>query len=638
MKKIIPIFMILFLLTACQVNVSVKDENKSGENIIENEIDKGAEIMKNMSLEEKIEQMLIIDYSLVPYAKEGEQDATKLSDTAREIIENHNLGGVILFRDNTKGTAQTQELVSSFQVAATTSNKKYKIPLFMCIDQEGGRVTRLGTGTSLPGNMALGAINDYDTTKEYAQIIGSELKVLGLNMDFAPVLDVNNNPSNPVIGSRSFSSDPERVAKMGEAFIDGLHSENVVSTLKHFPGHGDTATDSHTGLPLIDKSYDEIKSMELIPFKAGIDKDADMIMTAHIVYPQIETTKYISKKTGEEITLPATLSKTILTDILRKDLGFEGVIVTDALNMGAIAEHFEANDVARLAINAGVDVLLMPVSLLNDDDVNGYINMVAELVRNGDIDEARIDESVARILKLKQKMGLLDDVSFELTEEMKANALSIVGSKANHDKELEIAKAAITLVKGEELLPIDKTEKVMFLLAYANDKNSVQYAIQKLKDDNVLDDSFNYELADFENKSFSDLKNKINDATVYVITSDTYKSANFDNNNEKSGWQGRFIDEAIKEIHKQNKKVIIVSCMLPYDVARYSEADGFICTYGDKAISELPIEYNGETATYGANIAAGIIKLFSGEEFKATLPVDIYKIDSDYNYTSELFN
>ena len=641
MNKIIFWLLTIVMLSSCNgKNLPANDSGEkainSGEVVIANdEKDRIDELIAQMTLEEKIEQMIILDYSGVPYGNEGNNDVTKVPNNVKEYISNNNYGGIILFRDNITGTEQVLRLISDFQVAATTNNVSRKIPLFVCVDQEGGRITRLATGTSMPGNMALGAINDKDVAKEYAAIIGKELYALGFNVDFAPVLDTNNNPSNPIIGVRSFSSDTSRVSKMGEGFIEGLHSEGIISTLKHFPGHGDTGTDSHTGLPMINKSYDDIKSLELIPFKAGIDSGADMIMTAHIVYPKIENTKYVSKKTGEEISLPATLSKTILTDILRKDLGFNGIIVTDALNMAAISEHFDKKDVVRLALNAGVDILLMPISLASGTkEVDNYVDMIVDLVNSGEISEDKINESVTRILKLKQEKGLLDKTDFEIADAKVKNALSIVGSKENHDKELEIAKKAITLVKGKDLLPLSKNGKVLILNAYANEKNNIEYAIQILKEQNIIDNQFTYQIDSYEKKSLNDIKGKIDSASIVIITADSYSRAYFDNNNEKNGWQGRFIDQAIKEIHSQNKKVVLVSCMLPYDVARYEDADVIICSYGEKAIPNLPIKYDGETPTFGQNMTAAIIKLFSNEEFNATLPVDVYKLDNNYNYTS----
>ena len=229
-----------------------------------------------------------------------------------------------------------------------------------------------------------------------AAIYGEELKLLGIHADYAPVLDVNNNPNNPVIGVRSFSDDPEVVSEYGAAFIRGLHGAGVISTLKHFPGHGNTGTDSHTGLPLIDSSYEALKAVELVPFQAAIDAGADMVMTAHIQYPQIETETYVSKSTGEEIFLPATMSRTILTDILRGDMGFEGVIVTDALDMAAISANFTDEDMILLPINAGVDMLMLPMvyDTVSFQRMQDMTDLAVQLVREGKISEDRIDASL----------------------------------------------------------------------------------------------------------------------------------------------------------------------------------------------------------------------------------------------------
>lgn len=237
----------------------------------------------------------------------------------------------------------------------------------------------------MPGNMALGAADDVNVTKEAASVIGQELAALGINADFAPDVDVNSNPANPIIGIRSFSDDADAVAKHGAAFVRALNDTGVISTLKHFPGHGDTDTDSHTGLPMIDKSYNELKANELVPFKACIEAGSQMIMTAHIQYPQIEKTTYKSVLTGEDIYLPATLSKTIITDILRGDMGYDGVVVTDAMNMDAVAKHFDKFDAAKLAIEAGVDILLMPVDTSSTEGINSldsYISTLTDMADN----------------------------------------------------------------------------------------------------------------------------------------------------------------------------------------------------------------------------------------------------------------
>ena len=243
----------------------------------------------------------------------------------------------------------------------------------LAIDQEGGIVYRLGSGTALPGNMAIGATNDPKLAKEAGQIIGRELSALGLNVDFAPVLDTNNNPQNPVIGLRSFSSDPNRVAYLGIPMMKGIQDYNVAVAAKHFPGHGDTAVDSHTGLPLVDKSLAELEKLELLPFKKAMDAGVDLLMTAHIQYPQIEKDQVVSKETGEKIYVPATLSDDILTGLVRKKYGYKGVIVSDAMGMDAIAKNFGEVEAVKMAIKAGVDLVLMPTTLRSKADLNARL-------------------------------------------------------------------------------------------------------------------------------------------------------------------------------------------------------------------------------------------------------------------------
>ncbi|MBQ1340243.1 MAG: beta-hexosaminidase, partial [Ruminococcus sp.] len=234
------------------------------------------QMVSEMTTEQKIEQMIML--SLRPWNENGKNThVTSLNDVHKKLIEEHNFVGICLFADNITSTTQTVALTSEIQQAAMNSDTG--IPMLISADQEGGSIYRLGTGTPTSGNMALGATGDPSLAYENASIIGSEIKALGINTDLAPVLDVNNNPSNPVINIRSFSSDPELVRKMGMEYINGLQSKGVITTSKHFPGHGDTATDSHTGLPLIDKSYDDLKKLELVPYTDAVSV-TDMIMTA----------------------------------------------------------------------------------------------------------------------------------------------------------------------------------------------------------------------------------------------------------------------------------------------------------------------------------------------------------------------
>src|SRR5690554_1180632 len=311
------------------------------------------ELMEDMTLRQKATQLLMPDFR--HWAQEGQSqvDFDVMNDEVAEILVEYDFGGVILFAQNVKETEQTTRLTDALQKAALDDNEGagHSIPLLITIDQEGGIVTRLGTGTALPGNMALGATGSKDHARSAGQIIGRELSALGINVNLAPVLDVNNNPRNPVIGLRSYSSNPELVAELGVETIKGLAEYGVAGAAKHFPGHGDTGVDSHYGLPSVDKSLEALKSMELIPFQAAMDEGIDMIMTAHMMFPQLDD-KY-----------PATLSHNILTGLVRDEMNYEGIVITDAMNMAAIADNFGEVDSTILAIEAGVDIVLMPTIL-----------------------------------------------------------------------------------------------------------------------------------------------------------------------------------------------------------------------------------------------------------------------------------
>ena len=264
-------------------------------NVYANEIVAQSEIdaiikekISKMTIEQKIGQMIQPDFRQWKTSEDTTvQDLTVLNDEVKAVIDKYDLGGVILFANNVKETAQTATLVHDLQ-EVVKNDESNNIPLLITVDQEGGIVTRLGTGTNLPGNMALGATRSSKYAYNAGSIIGSELNSLGINVNFAPVLDVNNNPANPVINVRSISSDPNLVGTLGSALIKGIQDQGVVATAKHFPGHGDTATDSHYGLPIVDKSLEELNKTELVPFKTAIEEGVDMIMTAHIGMPQIE--------------------------------------------------------------------------------------------------------------------------------------------------------------------------------------------------------------------------------------------------------------------------------------------------------------------------------------------------------------
>ncbi|MEV4887863.1 beta-N-acetylhexosaminidase [Nonomuraea sp. NPDC055795] len=345
-------------------------------------------LVKAMSREEKVGQLFMpVVYGTAADSVSGENQARFGAQTPAKVVAKYHLGGVILFPANVKSTAQVVRLANGLQAAAK------RVPLLIGTDQENGLVSRMSAlMTDLPSADRIGATGDTEFSRAVARATGDELKALGVNLDFAPVADVNLNPRNPVIGRRAFGDDPAKVAKMVGAAVKGFGEAGVASTAKHFPGHGDTATDSHTGLPVIKHTRAQWEKLDAPPFQAAIDAGVDAIMSAHIVMPKLDDS-------GD----PATLSKPILTGLLRDKLGFKGVISTDALNMGGVRKKYGDGEVAVRAVLAGADLLLMPA------DFPKAYNAVLGAVKSGRISEARLDASVTRLLTLRKNRGFLTE-------------------------------------------------------------------------------------------------------------------------------------------------------------------------------------------------------------------------------------
>ncbi|QGU96866.1 beta-N-acetylhexosaminidase [Clostridium bovifaecis] len=334
-----------------------------------------------MTLDEKIGQMVIVGI-----------EGYNLNNNTKSLIEKYKVGGIVLFGSNIQGSEQLLDLVNSLK----KENLKNKIPLFLSVDEEGGKITRMPKEFKrFPNNKAIGKINDMELSNNIGRTIGDEIKSFGFNMDFAPVLDINSNPKNPVIGSRSFGANPDVVSNLGIETMKGIQSENVIPVVKHFPGHGDTSVDSHIGLPTVNNDLNRLQSFELIPFAEAIEKSADAVMIAHILLPKIDKEN------------PSSMSKIIITDILRADLKFNGVVITDDMTMGAITKNYNISKAAIKSVEAGSDVILVCHGYENEIKV---INDLKDAVSKGEISEQRIDESVYRILKLKGKYNLNDNI------------------------------------------------------------------------------------------------------------------------------------------------------------------------------------------------------------------------------------
>ncbi|ANN14664.1 beta-N-acetylhexosaminidase [Amycolatopsis orientalis] len=392
--------------------------------------------LRGLSLEEKVGQLFV---TWVNGKSADEVNAKNKADfgvdTPAQVIEKYHLGGVIYFnndsRDNFDDPVQVAKLSNGLQRAAVRSGAR--IPLQIATDQEGGTVTRMGSpATELPNAMAISAGRDTAAAQEAARILGHELRAVGINQDFAPDADVNSNPANPVIGVRSFSGRPELASQFVAAQVKGFQdsgrrTETVSAAAKHFPGHGDAATDSHLELPRIDRSEASWRATDVPPFKAAIEAGIDSIMSAHIQFPSLDPS-------GE----PATLSKPILTGKLRGELGYRGVVVTDSLSMDAVREMHTDAEIPVLALKAGADQLLMPVNL------DLAINSVLDAVRKGELTERRLDESVLRILKLKLDRGILTSPFVD-----PAKVASKVGTPANLATAQGIADRSVTAIRND---------------------------------------------------------------------------------------------------------------------------------------------------------------------------------------------
>ena len=583
------------------------------------------EILNGMTTKEKVAQML-----MPAFREFNGADVTELNTQLKDLISKHGFAGVILFDENNKETEQTTKLIDSLQNANIQNADRPC--LFISVDQEGGTITRLAEGTQGPGNMAIGATGDSSNAYKIGEIIGQELYSMGYNVDFAPDMDVNSNPSNPVIGVRSFSDDPQFVTEYGKQFITGLKKQKIIPSLKHFPGHGDTETDSHTGLPRIEKTYDELKRNELIPFENCIKNGAEMIMTAHIQFPKIETDKYKSIKDGNEIELPATLSKKIITDILRKDLGYNGVVVTDAMNMQAVSDNFTKIDSAKLAINAGVDIILMPVTVTSEAEITeleNYISDIANLVDSGEISVENVNNSVLRILTLKENNGLLEKYNNTNLQAKIDQARKTVGTQENHHKEWQIASKSITLVKNNGMLPIQNNEKTTILVPYDNETLSGEYAIQRLKQDKIIPQNMDISVHSIRNKQINEIEEYIQDAKNVVLITEQYSEEAL------SGGKYTICDEIVEYVHKKGNKITCISCYLPYDVARLQKADALLIAYSARGMDEKPNFQNGTVKTYGVSIPCAIYTAFNQQTELGKLPVNIPKLDNKYKYTAE---
>ena len=348
------------------------------------EPDPFAEQLAAMTVEEKVGQLLI-----------GGFEGTEIGDQATRLVQEYQVGGLILYGRNIAGAGQLVTLTNGLKALNGDG-----IPLFLSIDQEGGGVDRMPPEVRrTPGAYCVGQTGSVPAAQSYGDVLAAECAAFGLNLDFAPVLDVWSNPGNTVIGQRAFSADARTVAGLGPAAARRMMDQGVIPAVKHFPGHGDTAVDSHVGLPVVDKSPEELEETELIPFRAaiqsaGTDGQVPAVMVAHILLTQLDPER------------PASLSPAVVTGLLREELGFAGAVLTDDLTMGAVTQSYGLGEAAVLAVEAGCDILLV---CHGPDSVPAVRTALLEAVASGRITAERLDESVYRILRLKTEYALTNE-------------------------------------------------------------------------------------------------------------------------------------------------------------------------------------------------------------------------------------
>ncbi|MCC6811968.1 MAG: beta-N-acetylhexosaminidase [Deltaproteobacteria bacterium] len=505
-----------------------------------------AQKIQQMSEDEKLAQLMVVGFS-----------GTSVNAEVDDLLARWKVGAIALFSRNVKSPEQVRRLTRGMRDVS-----KAVVAPFIAIDQEGGLVVRLKQGVSvLPGAMALGATRSRTLAYLAGRAVGADLRGLGISMNFAPVLDVNSNPANPVIGTRSLGERPELVAELGRWFIRGEDEAGIISVAKHFPGHGDTQLDSHYATPSLSIDLDRLRKLELVPFEQAIAFGLSAIMTAHIALPKV----------SEEPSLPATLSPRVLTGILRKDLGFDGLVITDGLEMRGIVEGEGIGRAAVKALNAGADMVMVLWSQKDREDV---FSAMKGAYLAGELSHERVDASLTRIFRVKHKAGLFDKTM---------SPESLAAQRVLHDQVAEeIAERSVTLVRDRTgLMPLygpGKRTRVLYLgpegqlaQSFMNDMIELMPSLPTKEQ---------------RQKHAIDAIARSAQATVIVAAA-----------------QNRYHVEVIRQVREALPSVpmAFVSLGSPYYLAQLPTVDAYLCAYGDLPSSQRALArvLHGERGTVG---------------------------------------
>ncbi len=496
-----------------------------------------------MSLPEQIGQILAVGFP-----------TTTPSPEIIDLIQHHHVGSIILFKRNIQSAEQVRALTHSLQMVARAAG--HRQPLLIMIDQENGMLRRFGeSATTFPGNMALGAIGSPEVAYEVALATGRELKALGITMNLAPVLDVNNNPANPVIGVRSFGEDPYAVARLGVAMVKGYRAAGVINNLKHFPGHGDTAVDSHLALPTIPYTLERLETLELIPFKEAIQAGADSVMIGHMYLPALTSGKME----------PASVSHAIITGLLRERLGFKGVIISDCLEMQAIVDTVGTARGSVLGLQAGLDLILVSHRY---DRQRASIAAVQAAVEDGTVSSATLRQAAERVLHFKAHTLSWDDLPA-------TDALSTIGCQAHMRLRDHVYELSTTLVRNEEaLLPLHLQAEQRLLLLLPQPTSSTQAIDEDLPGHTLLKSiQARHPLVNALTiapqpgaADYATILQAVNEAAVTLVVT---VNANLD------PYQG----ELMQRLLGSGRPVIGIAAYNPYDLLAFPALPTYLVTY-----------------------------------------------------------
>lgn len=558
MKKIIALF--VFTAIFSQLIFAQKIDKKGTEWV--------EQTLKGLTLRQKIGQMINV--------RVGGDFANFESDSfvkTRELVEKQGLGGFTVYRGSANSIASiTNEL-----------QRLAKIPLLFSADYERGLRMQMPTGTPFTTAMGLGATGDTDAAFRQGKIICEEMRAIGVHWFFGPVADLNNNPDNPVINIRSYGANPNKVGEMVAAISKGLQEKNCLSSLKHFPGHGDTATDSHIGLASINVDKKRLNSLELIPFKKGIEQGADSVMTGHLIVPQV---------TNDEI--PSTLNPKISTDLLRKELNFKGIIVTDGMEMGAIVKNYSEEKSVVMAVQAGADVILLPLDAIR------AIDWIEAAVKRGELTEERINESVRKILEAKYRLGLTENRLVDL-----AKVNQIIEKPENVREANAIAEKSITLLRNDKnLLPLssEKAAKTLYIVVAADDDPIEGSAfIPEIKKRVPTAKTYRVDLRS-TSAEYEKILNEAKDFDAVVLAVNVKRAAG-----KGTVALPDMQTDFVKKMIASGKDTAVIAFGSPYLLRQFPEAKTYAVTYAIEEVAQLAV----------------VKTLFGEVKFQGRLPVGI---------------